>query len=99
MENNIDKQNWINGVINSTSAMNRATPKSDIYDHVMARVIANEKITAPLPARRWIAAAIMLLAFNIGTIAYVLEQNKKPSNTIISGTLLTETQSATTYNY
>ena len=99
MENNIGKENWINGVINSTSGMQRATPKSDIYGHVMANVSSPEKIRVPLPARHWIAAAILLLAFNIGSIVYVLEQNKTAPNTTISGTLITEMQSATTYNY
>ncbi len=98
MENKTNKENWINGVLNSTSGMQRATPHPDLYNRVMAGVYA-PKTAVQLPAKHWIAAAILLLAFNIGSIIYVLEQNKKIPNTAISSSLLTEMQSATTYNY
>ncbi len=99
MKNNTNKETWINEALNSTSGMHRATPHADLYDRVMAGVSGPEKTVASLPAKHWIAAAVLLLIFNITAIIYAIEQNKAEPGTAISGTLFTEIQSTTTYNY
>jgi hypothetical protein len=99
MENNAKRENWITGVMNSTSGMQRATPRADLYGRVMEQISLRETTAVHLPAKRWIAAVILLLLLNIGSIVYVLEQEKKTTNTAISGNIFTEIQSPSTYNY
>ena len=98
MENNANKEIWINGVLESTSGMQRAMPRTGLYDRVMSGLNGQAK-GIPMPSKHWIAAAILLLIFNVGSIVYVMSQNKKTPSTAISATLFTEIQSTATYNY
>ncbi len=97
MKNSINKENWIEEVMNSTSGMERAATPPDLYKNVMTRLAG--KSMPSTPAKHWIAAAVLLLALNIGSILYSIGQNKKTANTTISSLLFTEMQSGSTYNY
>lgn len=94
----MNKEKWINEVLDSTRGMQRATPPPGLYDKIAVR-LHNTGKDVIRPAKLWVAAAIVLLALNVGSIVYALTQNKKTETTVASNTLFPEIQTGTTYNY
>ena len=95
----MNKEKWINDVLESTRSIQRATPPPGLYDQIAAGIGNLDKVVIHRPAKQWIAAAILLVALNIGSIIYSLAQNKKMETTVASNTLFSEIQTGTTYNY
>ena len=97
MENNIGKEQWIDEAMNSTNGMRKAQPGNGLYDKVMGS-LSRPVIRNHVPVNKWAAAAILLLALNIGSVLYYKNRN---SNTIQSSgnPIAAEMQAETTYNY
>ena len=38
MRNNTDKENWIDGVLNSTQGISRAQPGNDLFDKINSKL-------------------------------------------------------------
>ncbi len=97
MENN--KEKWIDEVLNSTGGMSRAVPDNGLYEKVVARIKTRQTNIIPFPVKRWVAAAILLLALNIGSVIYFMSQNRGAYTASTDTPLAIELQSSSTYNY
>ena len=99
MENNINKEKWIDEVFNSTQGMNRAQPGADLYEKITDKLSRPHPVSLPFPVKRWIAAAVLLLALNVSSVIYFNSQEKKTASVNTSSPLASEIQTETTYNY
>ena len=98
MAHNTDKENWINEVLQSTQGMNRATPKADLFERITAGMANPSSVKATrLPVKQWAAAAIILLALNIGSVVYFTSQKK--TNDSAKNPFAAAMQVESTYNY
>jgi hypothetical protein len=96
----MNKQQWIEEVLASTEGMSRAEPSIDFYEQVknkLGRPSTGKVIQLPL--KQLAAAAIILLALNIGSIVHFIGHNTKSGNNISGNPLLSEMQVESTYNY
>ncbi len=104
MKNNVntntDKEKWISEVLGSANSMQPAFPPSDLFEKVMIKLNNPEKARIiVIPAKRWAAAAMLLLTLNIGSAIYSIEQNRKTNSIAKSNPITTEMQLESTYNY
>ena len=97
----MNKEQWINKIIESTGGMHRAAPADGLYEKINLKISkpSHTAYTITFPVKRWAAAAILLLTINIGSCIYALEQDRTKANTNSSITLADEMQSSSTYNY
>ena len=98
MSHNTDKETWINEVLGSTAGRQPVAP-TGLYGKIMARLESHPVVRSiPFPVRRWAAAAVLLLALNIGSVAYFsARQNAQRSTT--SNPFAAAIQDESTYNY
>ncbi len=100
MKHNTNKEKWIDEVLGSTHGISRAQPGTGLYEQVQARLRNPRQINStPFPVKQWVAAAILLLALNVGSVVYLTGTNKKASITSTENPLAVEMQSLTSYNY
>jgi negative regulator of sigma E activity len=95
MENNNSKDQWIDEALNSTNGMRKAQPGNGLYDKVignLSRPAVRKQVT------RWAAAAILLLALNIGSVLYNKNRNSSTPQSS-ENPIAAEMQAETTYNY
>ena len=83
----------------STAGMQRALPPAGLFDRVAIRAGRRANDPASIPAIKWIAAAILLIIFNVGSIIYALDKHDHEQKIMASNTLFSEIQTASTYNY
>ena len=95
----MNKEKWINEVMESTAGMQRATPMPGLFDRIAVAAGRQVHTTIHIPSKKWIAAAILLVMLNIGSVLYAIGQHKHEQNTVASNTLFTEIQTGSTYNY
>jgi hypothetical protein len=99
MTNNTDKEKWINEVMDSTRGMARAVPPDGFFAGITSKLDRPIANVVQFPIRQWTAAAILLLALNLGSAAYFMGRNKQTTQTTTGNPLATEMQLETTYNY
>lgn len=99
MENNTNKEKWIDEVLNSTTGMNRAQPGADLYEQITARLSRPAPATVSFPVKRWVAAAVLLLALNVGSVVYFNSRENKVTSVNTTNSLASQIQVETTYNY
>lgn len=100
MPETMDKERWIDGVLNSTEGMRKAEPEANFYQQVLQKI--NRPATVKgvtMPLKQWAAAAILLLALNISSIVYFMDHGRKAGNMGGGNPLAAEMQLGTTYNY
>ncbi len=97
MENNNSKEQWIDAVMNSTNNMGKAQPGDNLYIKVMGN-ISRPAVRSQAPVTKWVAAAILLLALNLGSVLYYTNRNTISTNSS-TNPIAAEIQAETTYNY
>ena len=97
----MNKEQWVNKVMESTGGIRPAMPPGDLYEKINRRITYpdNAARTITLPVKRWAAAAILFLTINIGSCIYAMEQNRTKTIATASSTLAKEIQASSTYNY
>ena len=95
----MNKEQWVNEVLESTTGMHRAAPHPGLFDRVTALANGHRHHSAPIPARKWVAAAILLVILNVGSILYALDRHRDERNTVASNTLFSDIQTGSSYNY
>lgn len=96
----LDKNGWVNEVMSSIQGIQPAQPPVGLYEKTIARINNPAKVKIiTLPVKQWAAAAILLLALNVGSAIYAIEQDKKHTFTNTSSPLASEIQLESTYNY
>ena len=96
----MEKDKWIDHVLGQTRYISRAQAPHDLHDNVMAGLSdARRGRVIALPAAHWAAAAILLLALNIGSALYAIGQNKKAATTASTAVSVIDIPLETTYNY
>lgn len=99
MESNM-KEKWIDDVMGSLEGMSKAQPREDLYEGIMTRLSGPNIRTRPLLPKQWAAAAILLLALNVGSVVYFSErQHKTGAKSTDTNPFAMEIQSESTYNY
>ena len=100
MENNINKEEWIDQVLESTRGMAKARLPHDLFEQITNKLSAPTKPkTVSIPARQWIAAAIILLAVNASSAIYYIRETKKTAAVVSSNPIALEIKTESTYNY
>ena len=99
MEHNANKEKWIDEVMSSTRDMQRALPGADLYEQITAKLARPQAVANPFPVKQWAAAAILLLALNVGSVVYFASHDKKVATTPSENPIASEIQLETTYNY
>lgn len=99
MADNNHKEQWIDKVLNSTSGMQRAEPYGGLYARVMMRAdLTGRPTIISFPVKKWAAAAVILLALNIGTMAYFQLRQKTHQNNPVAS-LSGYIENTSVYNY
>ena len=99
MENNSNKELWINEVLASTKGMARPQPGAELYTSIVKKLDDNkEGIKVRVPLRQW-AAAVLLLAVNTGSVLYYTSRSGKTNERITGNSIAMEIVSMPTYNY
>ena len=93
------KSEWINEVINSTSGMAKVSSAPGLHDRIFLKINEPAANFMQLPVKRWVAAAIILMALNIGSVIYYSSRNSAPTENNNSNPLAAELSSVSTYNY
>lgn len=102
MEQDTNKEVWIDDALESIKGMKRATPSGDLYARVMRNATATPaKGTTNLPIKTWAAAAIVLLAVNISSALYATTKKRHtaPTEQTNSYMALDINSASTLYNY
>jgi hypothetical protein len=86
----MNRENWIDEVLNSTQGMQQAAAPADMADRAW-QGIRTTAATRPGLLRAGIAAAIVLVALNIGSVMHYRHQksatdNKVPAQETIEST-------------
>lgn len=98
MDTEMQKEQWLNDVLQSTEGMHKAMPPDDLYERFMARLKQPEPVrTIAFPVKQWAAAAVILLALNIGSVVYFMGQTKANDHSV--NPIATALEMDTTYNY
>ncbi len=98
MEHNTHKEQWIDTVLASTEGMKRAQPQEGLYNNLLNKLSGSQPNVVSFPVRQWAAAAILLLALNIGSVIYFTNQQKVPETGPATHPLAMQLPSST-YNY
>ena len=100
MEQNNKKEQWIAEVLNSTEGMNKAQPGVDLFEKVMRNLDKPQSgRTVRLPVKQWAAAAVLLIALNVGSVIYFTQRNAGSERTDTANPLAPEILPGSTYNY
>ncbi len=96
----LNKNEWIDQVINSTKGIQPAQPPTDAFERILIKINNPAKPrTVTFPVNKWAAAAILLLALNISSAVYAIEQNRKKTFANKTSPIAAEIQLESTYNY
>jgi hypothetical protein len=90
----MNKENWIEEVLQSTDGIQRAVAPAHMADRAWAGV---RMAARPRPGllRTGIAAAVVILAVNVGTVVHMIRQKPFPSGSTPSETI----ESTSIYTY
>ncbi len=102
MENStgMNNEKWVNDVMNSTTGVQRAVPPDGLYEKISLSISNPKKTTIiPFPVKHWAAAAMFLLAVNIGSAIYAIGQGRKSQHMVVTNPIAAEIQLQSTYNY
>jgi len=100
MDNNTNKEKWISEAFDSTRGMNRAAPGDAFFTGIMSKLETGKTAAViQLPVKQWAAAAVILLALNIGSVVYFANRGKQAGGTAAGNPLASEMQLETSYNY
>lgn len=97
---NINKEKWIDEVLNSTHGRQAVPIPDGFYEQVVTRL--GQPLPPPVakwPVLKWAAAALLLLGINVATILYSNHQAGKTALTTNANPLFQEFQTESTYNY
>jgi hypothetical protein len=100
MARDIIKEQWIDEVIGSTEGIQRAKPAGDFFEKVTQGLSRPAKSNVyGFPVKQWAAAAILLLALNVGSVVYFTSQKRKAAMQSVNNPFTIDMPTVTTYNY
>jgi len=100
MTNNADKEKWIKEALDSTQGIVRASPSPDLFKKITVELASRQFAkTRPLPVKQWAAAAILLLALNVGSVMYFASRHTKISESATVNPIAGAMEAESTYNY
>ena len=93
------KEAWVDRVLASTQGMQRAMAPHDLYEKILLKLNNPAKTKViQLPAIKWAAAALLLLAVNVGSLVYASSYSAG-QKTATNNPVAAQIQSESTYNY
>ena len=100
MKNKITKEQWVDEVMSSLEGISAAQPSDDLFERITSNLSrsATVKVMRLYP-KQWAAAAVLLLALNIGSVVYFESHQSKSGTPMTSNPFAAEIQSESTYNY
>jgi hypothetical protein len=83
----MEKENWINEILNSTNGMTQVTPNADLYSKIEQKIFLNKNVVSMKTV--WLVAAsiVILVSLNISAMQNKNATTNDTSETIISSTL------------
>lgn len=97
MTNNTGKEQWIEEVLRGADNIARPQPRLNVYDGVMQRLAHPSDTTYTFPVKRWVVAAVLLLALNVTSVLHYRENSTAAEHQ--ENPLAMQIQSSSTYNY
>ena len=95
-----NREQWIDDVMASASGISRAQPSPGFYEGVSAKISAPVATrTIAIPLKQWVAAAVLLVAINIGSVIYFTTRNSRAAVSNNVNPFAAELQEGSTYNY
>ena len=97
---NLNKEKWIDEVLESTHNMHHVEPRLDLYAQIRLKLNKPAAVRGiSMPLKQWVAAAVLLLALNISSIVYFMDHRAMHGNSAGNNPLASEIQTESTYNY
>jgi hypothetical protein len=100
MEHNINKEKWVNEAMQSTQGITRAAPAAGMAERAISKLNGTQATnTARVPLTQWAAAAVILLALNLGSVIHFAAGKNKAGQAGTINTFAAEVPAVSTYNY
>jgi hypothetical protein len=100
MINNTNKEQWIDEVLRSTEGMQRVQHPGDLLEQINLKLSKSRAVKAtPFPLKQWVAAAVLLILLNAGSVVYFAVNSRNEKNIVNANPLAAEMQTGSTYNY
>lgn len=96
----MEKEKWINEILDSTKGMQKAEPSSFLFEQVTERIKSGKEMIRANPALKWGLAASMLVIIIFNAIS-ILKSNSGNDRANVGKVNSNESQlnNATIYNY
>lgn len=97
----MEKENWINSIIESASKIREAEPNPYLYSRIQSRLAAKESqpVFSPRFKLAWVTAIILVIAINISALAVYRSKQVKQKESYSMESLAGEFNTDTSYNY
>lgn len=83
----MEKENWINEILNSTNGMTQVTPNEGLYSKIEQKIFLKENVVSIKTV--WLVAAsiVILISLNISALQNMKATTNETSEAIIASTL------------
>ena len=83
----MEKENWINEILNSTNGMTQVAPNEDLYSKIERKIFLNKNVVSTQTV--WLVAAslVILTSLNISVLQNKKGTTNETSEAIIASTL------------
>ena len=83
----MEKENWINEILNSTNGMTQVAPNEDLYSRIERKIFLNKNVVSTQTV--WLVAAslVILTSLNISVLQNKKGTTNETSEAIIASTL------------
>lgn len=83
----MEKENWINEILNSTNGMTQVTPNADLYSKIEQKIFLNKNVVSMKTVWLVAASVVILVSLNISAMQNKNATTNDTSETIIASTL------------
>jgi hypothetical protein len=83
----MEKENWINEILNSANGMTKVTPNEDLYSRIEQKIFLKDNVVSIKTV--WLVAAsiVILISLNISALQNKQATTNETSEAIIASTL------------
>lgn len=89
---NMETENWINNVLNSTNGMMEVAPSADLYFKIEQKIFLKKNTYSSKTVWLIAASIIVLVTINVCALHFKNKTNNDTSETIIASTLIKSNQ-------
>jgi hypothetical protein len=96
----MDKENWINEVLESTRGMRKAEPSPFLFDQISARIQKGKKVVEGNPFLKWGLTSVVLIIMSLN-ILFIADKSdtKTTTEVVVESDADNYFNNTITYNY